>query len=42
MHDKSAMQVDKLEEFARDPIVLGEDVTPLDGFQLLTGASNIC
>jgi hypothetical protein len=35
------MQVDKLEEFARDPIVLGEDVTPLDGFQLLTGASNI-
>ena len=31
--------MEELEQFARDPIVLSDDVSPLDGFQFLTGFS---
>lgn len=37
-HD-AGRQVEELERFARDPIVLADDVSPLDGFQFLTGFS---
>ena len=32
-------QVEELQQFARDPIILADDVSPLDGFQFLTGFS---
>ena len=34
-------QVEELKEFARDPIILADDVSPLDGFQFLTGVCSL-
>ena len=37
----ASLQVEELKEFARDPIILADDVSPLDGFQFLTGVCSI-